>query len=454
MPKMTDLEPLERKVRRALAVDDLDDLRLLLHDQHPADIADVIDRLSDDDQLQVFRQLAPDQAAEVLDETAFEPTRALIEQLSAYEVGQLLDRLPADDVAEILGEDVPERQQALLQAMQPAEAAEVRTLLAYPPGSAGRLMTELFARVRAEMTAAEVVVHLRQLEPDVETVSDLYVLDDEDRLQGVIALRSVLVASPERRVSEFMQTEMVCVAPETDQEEVARLVSHYDLLTLPVVTKEGRMLGIVTVDDVIDVLVAESTEDVLRFGAVEQGAVGESYFSTPILRAIRRRVGWLLILFVTGTVTINVLGQFEDALSRVVALSFFIPLLIGTGGNTGAQTVSTMVRGMALGEIRLGDVVRVVWREFLSGLVLGLMLSVAALCFALVLGNDLKLAFVVALSIIAVCTWANTIGALVPLLAKRLGLDPALVSAPLITTVVDATGLAIYLLIATALLGL
>jgi magnesium transporter len=251
-----------------------------------------------------------------------------------------------------------------------------------------------------------------------------------------------------------MRTEPVSVPPDTDQEEVARIVAQYNLLTIPVVSSDGGMLGIVTVDDVIDVLIEENTEDVLRFGAVERGATDESYFEVPIWRAVRRRVGWLLILFLTGTLTINVLGQFEEELEQVVALAFFIPLLIGTGGNTGAQTVSTMVRGMALGEIRLRDGFRVIGRELSSGLVLGCLLAVVALGFALLLGNSLSLALVVALSIIAVCTWANTIGALVPLLAERVGLDPALVSAPLITTLVDATGLLIYLLIAKAILGL
>ena len=244
------------------------------------------------------------------------------------------------------------------------------------------------------------------------------------------------------------------VVPETDQEEVARIVSRYDILSLPVVGVDGKLLGIITVDDVIDVLVQESTEDVLRFGAVERGRGDESYFDTPMLHVIRRRVGWLMVLFLTGTITINVLGRFEATLDKMVALSFFIPLLIGTGGNTGAQTVSTMVRGMALGEIQLRDGWRVLRREFSSGLILGLLLAGVAFGFALVLGNPVPLALVVSLSIIAVCTWANIMGALVPLFTQSIGLDPALVSAPLIATLVDATGLTIYLLIAKALLNL
>ena len=445
---------LEQQARAALDADDLDGLRRLLALRHPADIADVIDRLDDQARLRAFRLLDPAQAAEVLDETDFAATRTLIARLPDGEAADLLDLLPPDDAAEILAEDVPDRQEALLAAMEPADAAEVRTLLHYPPQSAGRLMTEKFARIAPEMTAAEAITHLRGIDREVETIRDLYALDARQRLLGSVSLRAVIMAPEDLRLAELLQPPVVTVTPETDQEQVARLVSQYDLLSLPVVTPDGRMLGIVTVDDVIDVLVAESTEDLLRLGAVEGGRPNESYFDTPLLRTVRRRIGWLMILFLTGTITINVLGRFEAALDEMVALSFFIPLLIGTGGNTGAQTVSTMVRGMALGEIELRDGWRVIGREFVSGVVLGLLLAIVTFGFALLLGNPPNLALVVALAVIAVCTWADTIGALVPLVAQRVGLDPALVSAPLITTLVDATGLAIYLLIATALLGL
>jgi magnesium transporter len=452
---LTNLEQLEQQVRRALETQDFDGLRQVLADRHAADVADVIDRLDEEDQLTVFRLLAPDQAAEVLDETSVEATRELIEQLLPDEAGDLLDRLPMDDVAEILSEDVPNRQQALLAAMEPDDAAEVRALLSYPPQSAGRLMTEKFVQVRAGMTADETIARLRRLDPEIENLNDLYVLDPAQRLVGVVSLRKVITAQPERPLAELMNTRLITATPDTDQEEVARLVSQYDLSALPVVTTEGRMLGIVTVDDVIDVLVQESTEDVLRFGGVEGGAGDQPYFTVPILQAVRRRVGWLMLLFLTGTITVSVLDRFEGQLDQVVALSFFIPLLIGTGGNTGAQTVSTMIRGMALGEIRLRDAGRVIARELMSGLVLGLMLGCVALGLALVwTGGDYTLALVVALTIVAICIWSNTIGALVPLVARKFGLDPALVSAPLITTLVDATGLAIYLMIAQTLLGL
>ncbi len=452
---ITWIEALEQRIRRALDTGDLDGARALLHGRHPADVAEVIDRLDDEDKVQVFRLLTPKLAAEVLGETSSDATAELLEQLPPAEAGDLLDRLPMDDVAEILTEDVPERQQALLAEMEPADAAEVRSLLKYPPQSAGRLMTQKFARVRPEMTAAETIAYLRRLDPEVETLNDLYVLNPVRQLVGVVALRTVLTATPERQLDEIMTTQLVTVTPETDQEECARLVSRYDLLTLPVIADDRRMLGMVTVDDVIDVLVQEGTEDVLRFSGIEGGPeLDQPYFTIPILRVVRKRVGWLLLLFLAETFTGSVLRLFEGELSQVVALSFFIPLLIGTGGNTGAQTVSTLIRGLALGEIRLRDTWRVVMRELGSGLLLGVLLGIVAFGRALLWGSPVALAMVVGLTIIAICTWANTIGSLIPLVAKRLGIDPAVVSAPLITTLVDATGLAIYLMIAKLLLGL
>ncbi|MBK9715903.1 MAG: magnesium transporter [Kouleothrix sp.] len=452
---ITWVEALEQRVRKVLESGDLEGLRVLLANRHPADVADVIDRLDDDDKAKVFRLLSPRHAASVLGETSSDVTRELLEHLPAEQAGDLLDQLPMDDVAEILSEDVPERQQALLAAMEPDDAAEVRALLSYPPQSAGRLMTDKFVRVRPEMTTAEAIAYLRLIDPEIETLSDLYVLGPARQLLGVVSLRSVITAPLDRRLDEIMSANVVTVVPSTDQEEVARLVARYDVLALPVVAPEGHMLGIITVDDVIDVLVSEGTEDVLRFGGIESGGgMDQPYFTVPIARSVRRRVVWLLFLFLAGTLTSGVLRLFEGELAAAIQLSVFIPLLIGTGGNTGAQTVSTVIRGLALGEIRLRDAWRVLARELSSGLLLGVLLGSVALVWALATGTPLLLAAVVALTIIAICTWANIIGALVPLGAQKLGIDPATVSAPLITTLVDATGLAIYLLIAKLLLGL
>jgi magnesium transporter len=449
------IEELEAQVRHTLDSGKLDILRDLLAAQHPADLADIIERLDDEQRHQVFELLPPEHAAEVLDEVGGEVTRDLLEELPTEKAGDLLELMAVDDAAEILSEDVPELQQELLTVMEKDEAAEVRNLLQYPPHSAGRLMTDKFVRVWAEMTPMEILSYLRQVDAEVETVNDVYALDGNGKLIGIASLRDVITAPVDSHLRDFMTTQIITVTPETDQEEVARLVERYDFLAIPVVAPDGKMFGIVTVDDIIDVLVHESTEDVMRFAGIEaNGTMDQPYFTIPILRVLRKRFGWLLMLFLAETLTGSVLRIFESELATVVALSLFIPLLIGTGGNTGAQTVSTIIRGLALKEIRLRDTWRVIVREFWSGALLGLALGSVGFVRTLLWGETFRLALVVGFTILAICTWANTIGSLIPLVAQKFKIDPAVVSAPLITTLVDATGLAIYMLIAKVILGL
>ena len=447
-------EDLEKQIRLALRTHTWDKLRNQLIKEHPANIAAALDRLNHRQRHQVFELLLPEQAAKVLDELSTQATRELLDSMPGEQIGMLLNLMPMDEAAEILLEDVPGRKEELLAVMAPQEAADVRKLMQYSPKSAGHMMTERFARVQASMTAAETLKQLREIDREVETITDLYILDPEGRLNGVVSLRDVVRADPGRRLEEIMNSHLVTVTPDTDQEEVARLVSHYDFLALPVVTPDRKMLGIIPVDDVIDVLVSEATEDILRFGGMEGGAIDQPYFTVPLPVVVRKRIGWLLLLFLAETLTGSVLRAFESELARVVALSFFIPLLIGTGGNTGAQTVSTLIRGLALGDVQWRDIGRVIRREILSGLMIGLLLGVVAFGRTMLWGNGINIALVVALTILAICTWANTIGALIPLIAYRLKIDPAVVSAPLITTLVDATGLAIYLLIARVILRL
>ena len=448
-------EDLERQVRLALKKHTLDKLRDQLIKEHPANIAAVLDRLNHRQRHQVFELLLPEQAAKVLDELSTQATRQLLDSMPVEKIGLLLNLMPMDEAAEILLEDVPGRKEELLAVMAPQEAAEVRRLMQYPPKSAGHMMTERFARMRPTMTVEETLRQLRETDREVETITDLYVLNPEEQLIGVVSLRDVVRTDPGRRLEDIMSSHLVTVTPDTNQEDVARLVSHYDFLALPVVTSERKMLGIIPVDDVIDVLVSEATEDILRFGGMEGGgAIDQPYFTVPLSVVVRKRIGWLLLLFLAETLTGSVLRLFESELARVVALSFFIPLLIGTGGNTGAQTVSTLIRGLALGDVQWRDIWQVIRREVLSGLMIGLLLGLVAFGRTLLWGNGINIALVVALTILAICTWANTIGALIPLIAYRVKIDPAVVSAPLITTLVDATGLAIYLLIAKAILRL
>lgn len=441
-------ERLTPEVHQAWDAGELARLRVLLAQHHPADLADLLERLEPAQLFQIFRLLEDELAAGVLDEIGGDATRTLLKRLPVDAAGELLGRLPMDDAAEILAEDVPEQQDALLAAMDRHKAAGVRRLLRYPADSAGRLMTEQFVSLQPQMSAATALAQVRRMDDEAETVSELYVQDEAGRLLGVLSLRELINLPAEAPVAEHMTTRFVSVHPETDQEQAAREVAQYDILAIPVVDHGRRLLGIITIDDIIDVLVEENSEDILRFGAVEGGNVGQPYFTVPLLRVLRNRFGWLLLLMVADTLTGAVLRQFSVRLATVVQLSFYIPLLIGTGGNTGAQTVSTIIRGLALRDIRPGDLRRVLRRELVGGLLLGLALSLVGATRAWLWDGDLRLSLVIGLAIIAICTWANIMGSLIPMLANRFGIDAAVVSAPMISTLVDASGLFIYLSIA------
>jgi magnesium transporter len=262
------------------------------------------------------------------------------------------------------------------------------------------------------------------------------------------------MADLEKPVTEVMRRKPVTVNALDDQEAVAKKIAKYNLLAVPVLEKDGSLVGFVTVDDVIDVLVEEQTEDLLRMAGVEPGALDKPYFDNPILRVVRKRIGWLLLLFVAEMFTGTVLRHYESELAAMVALSFFIPLLIGTGGNAGSQTVTTIIRSLALGEIRLRQFGRVLAREMSIGVMIGVLVGSVAFFRTLLWGQQTPMAFTVAFTVLVICTWSTTVGSLIPIVAERFGVDPAVLSAPLITTLVDATGLIIYFSIAKVILHL
>ena len=425
-------------------------------DLHPADLAELLNELPREDRVVLFEALPTEQGAAVLSELKGETLRLVLHRVSPEKLGAELDRLPADEVTFLLEHLTQRQREAILAKMSPRDAAEAERLLRFPPRTAGRLMSEKFATIRPEWTVAETLEHLKRIDPEVETVQSLYAVDDAGRLVGYVSLRRLFPASPGRKIAELMERRLLTVRADATQEEVARLVSKYDLHAIPVVGEGDRLLGIVTVDDVIDILIEEQTEDVLHLGGVSanEETVEQGYFASKPLRNVRLRFHWLLLLFVAETFTGTVLRHFEGELAKVVALSFFIPLLIGTGGNSGSQTVTTIVRGLAVGDIKLRDFWRVFWRESSSGLLLGLLLGTVGFGRALLWGSAAPLALTVGISILAICTWANAVGATIPMLATAVKIDPTVMSAPLIATLVDATGLAIYFLIAKSILGL
>lgn len=442
-------------VRALLERDGPTAVALELLSLHAVEVTEALETLDADDRLRVAKALPVNVTAEVLLQADAELRSALLSDLPATQIAQILDRLPIEQAASLLEEMDDERQRAVLAASSPQDAARMRAIHDAPASSVARLMVRQIPRITADMSVAETFRYLRRSSAQIGAFHNIYVVDENASLIGVVALRELVLADPNARVGDLMQARVVAVTPETDREEAANLISRYNFLALPVVDANRRLLGIVTVDDLVDVMIKEQTEDVLALGGVSGGDEEEnaSYWAGRLMSVVKKRIVWLLLLFVAGTLTGSVLRYFDDALSRMTALAFFIPLLIGTGGNAGSQTVATIVRGLAVGEIRLRDSLRVAIREASTGLVLGVLLGLVGVARAYFWGADWRLGVTVGISLAAVCLWANLVGSLIPLLAKRLRLDPTLVSAPLITTIVDATGLLIYFGIARGVMG-
>jgi magnesium transporter len=451
LPERTDEERAGEELEALVQAGDVRALRDWLQEQSTLTIADELARLEPESRPIAFRVLAKRRALEVFE--ALDPVhqQQLLEGLREERIRQLVEEMDPDDRAELIDEVPAKVAKRLLEGLSPRERALTATLLGYPESSAGRIMSPEVVNLVASMTAEQALARVRHAGRSAETIYALPVTDDERRLVGVMGLRGLVLADPTALVAELMDTEVYSARVDEDQERVARLIQEADLLALPIVDTEQRLVGIVTVDDAMEVLEEEETEDVARVGGSEP--LGRPYLSVSVVQLARSRIIWLLVLIVAATLTVNVLQVFESTLEQVVTLALFIPLLIGTGGNTGAQAATTVIRAMAVGEVRFGDAIEVVLRELRVGLLLGAMLAVLAFApVALLVDTDIAL--IVSLTIWTICTWAATVGSMLPLAARRAGVDPAVVSAPFITTLVDATGLVIYFLIARAILGI
>ena len=440
----------------SLEIDEIlegDDLELIgrwLAQADAVEIADELARLPRDRRAVPFRLLGKDDALEVFELLDPSVQQELLEGLRETNVRQLFEALDPDDRARLTEEMPAKVARRMLAGLSPAERQLTATLLGYREDSAGRLMSPEVASLRAGMTAADAIDRLRRIGRSAETIYALPVTDDRRRLVGMLGLRDLVLADAVARVGDLMDPDVYSARVDTDQEEVARLMREADLLALPIVDTEDRLVGIVTVDDAMEVLEEEETEDVARAGGAEP--LRRPYLATSVLQVARSRVVWLVFLIVAATLTVNVLQVFEADLARVVALALFIPLVIGTGGNTGAQAATTVTRALAVGEVRLGDLGVVVFREARVGLLLGAMLAILAFGPAAFF-TDRDIAIVVSVTLIVVCTLAAFVGSLLPLVARRVGVDPAVMSAPFITTLVDASGLIVYFLVARMVLG-
>ena len=418
-----------------------------------ADVASVVTELEEAEQLKIFRILPKNIAADVFSYLPIETQQDILVSLTDKEASGIIENLYADDAADLLEEMPANVVHRLLALTSPETRRDINQLLQYPEDSAGSIMTVEYIDLKEETTVAQAIEKIRTTGIDKETINNCFVLDRARHLIGIVTLRKLLLSGPDELVQDVMTDNVISVQTLTDQEEVARIVMKYDFTVVPVVDSENRMVGIVTVDDVVDIIEQEATEDIEKVAAITP--TDKPYMRTGVLETFWKRIPWLMFLMLSAAFTGSIITSFESALAKQVVLTAFIPMLMGTGGNAGGQASVTIIRGLSLDEIRYRDIFRVLWKEFRVAICCGIVL--AGVNFGKLLFLDqvgMMVALVVSLSLVATVVIAKLMGCSLPVLAKRIGVDPAVMASPFITTIVDTLSLVIYFKIATILLGL
>ncbi|MGL6338505.1 MAG: magnesium transporter [Waterburya sp.] len=430
----------------------LEGAKSLLVPVQPVDIAEAIEGLPESIQLIAFRLLSKSEAIEVYEYLNTDVQQALIQEFKRQEVLDIVDKMSPDDRARMFDELPAKVVRRLLAQLSPGERKATAILLGYGEDTAGRIMTPEYISLKENLTVSQTLERIRSLANASEIIYYLYVTDASRQLTGIVSLRDLVISVPETTLGTIMTRDVVFVHTDTDQEEVARTIQRYDILAVPVVDSEERLVGVVTVDDVIDIIEREATEDIYALGGLQSD--GDNYFQTNLLKVARRRVVWLFVLLLTNTVTGAIIRSQEELLQQVVVLAAFIPLLTGTGGNVGAQSSTVVIRGLNTEEIKNMGAGKVVFREAAAGVLLGLILGTMTTVWAYFLQGNLAVATSVGISLVAIAVLASVAGSALPFLFRSFGLDPALMSAPFITTAVDVLGVLIYFNIAKTILGL
>ncbi|HIE26133.1 TPA: magnesium transporter [Candidatus Poribacteria bacterium] len=439
-------------VRSLLGVSNRAKLIERLQSLYPAEIAELIRDLEERDRVILFRLLQLEQAVEVFEEFEADEQEALLLQLSKRQRAEMLDEMAPDERADMFAEFSDELVQRLLPLMKPAEQRDVQRLMQYPEDSAGGIMTTDYAALPAEMSISQSLEELRKMVDKKETIRYVYVTDSTGMLIGFLHFEDIVFAAPDETIEGIMRQRVISVSVDMDREEVAQIIAQFDLNVIPVVDAEGKLCGIVTVDDIIDVIEEEATEDIYKLGAA--GKPADSYFGAKLFTVSRRRITWLLVLVVAGFISGAIIEYYEVALQSLVALAFFIPVLMDSGGNAGTQASTVVVRGLAVGDIRLRDVGRVLLREFTVGALVGTAMAILTAGRALLTQKNPLFGAAVGVAMFATVCIATTAGAILPLFFTKLKFDPAVSSGPFITTVVDVLALIVYFEIAKLLLGI
>jgi magnesium transporter len=437
--------------------EDPDQVRELLADIHPEDVADIVAELDPDEAAELFRRMPADEAAPIMERLEEHEQEEIVELLPPESVAQIASEMEPDDRADLfsvlppaVGDEILEK----LEKVDPEAAEDVREIEKWPSTSAGHLMTTRFVQVEPEMLVSDAIAAVRAFaaERGDVPVYNVYVMSPEDKLLGLVSLRELIISQPYQRLQEIMRVNVITVPPEMDQEEVARRMAKYDLNAMPVVDASGVLLGICTIDDIVDVLTEEQAEDVQKLGAVEP--LDLPYFQTGFFSFIRKRGLWLLALFISEFFTQTALRYYDPVFEAVKGAAYYVPLLISAGGNSGSQSSTLVIRGLAVGEIKLGDWWRIMVRELGMGLVLGG--GLGAVGFARVLmypEQHTNFAFTIAFTLVGIVTTGCVVGSMLPLLLRRIGMDPATSSTPFIASLVDVCGIIIFVHVAKLIMA-
>lgn len=448
------IEDLEKEIKELLNDKQYHQIRQILVDLNEADIAEIIETIEDrQDVVRIFRLLPKDNAAEVFSYIPVEYEQLIIESLTAREIGHIMNDLYSDDAVDMLEEMPANVVKKVLAATDQETRRDINSLLKYPEDSAGSIMTVEFVDLRAYMSVSDAIDRIRQTGVDKETINICYVTDAQKHLLGAISLREIILANADETMKELMSENIITVHTLDDQEEVAKQFQKYDFAAMPVVDNENRLVGIITVDDVMDILEEEATEDIEMMAAITP--TDQPYMKTTVWETYKKRIPWLLLLMISASITGKIIQGFEEALSACVILTAFIPMLMDTGGNCGSQASVSVIRALSLDEIEFKELPLVIWKEMKVSILVGATLAICNFAKILIVDQtSILVAFIVCMTLFVTVVAAKLVGCVLPVLASKIGFDPAVMASPFITTIVDALSLLVYFNIAGAFLGL
>ena len=428
-------------------------LRSTMSDMNTADLAAIMDEMENEDSLKMFRILPKDMAADVFADLQMDDQQYIITSLSDKEASNIIDNLMADDATDLLEEMPANVVRKLLSHAKPDTRADINYLLRYPEDSAGSIMTVEYVDLKENMTVSDAIERIRKIGVDSETTNICYVLSANRILVGTVALRYLLLRKPEDIIGDFMNENIISINTLTDQEEAARMFQKYDFIAMPVVDNENRMVGIITIDDVVDIMEEEATEDIEKMAAILP--TDKPYFKEGVFETYKKRMPWLLLLMISATFTGAIITKFEAALAANVVLTAYIPMLMDTGGNAGSQSSVSVIRGLSLNEIVFSDIFKTIWKEMRVATFCGITLASANFIKLMLFDRiNMTIALAVCFTLVLVVVFAKLVGCCLPLLADKIGFDPAVMASPMITTIVDALSLLVYFTIATHMIHL